>query len=113
MCSCSEHTQLDDMLLYRAYVQGARLSGAGAGCRDWCRCCSSAGGGGCHRTNLAGWQAALLNPRPYLLAGAYAACFGVELTVANIVTLYLYNQFHLSLTTAGVLGEEAEACRGC
>lgn len=102
--------QLDDMLLYKACVHGLQLSGR-AGCRDWCRCHSSAGGGGCHRTNLAGWQAALLNPRPYLLAGAYAACFGVELTVANIVTLYLYNQFHLSLTTAGVLGKaEAKGC---
>jgi len=47
----------------------------------------------------------LLNPRTYLLAGAYAACFGVELTVANIISLYLYNQFHLSLTAAGLLGK--------
>lgn len=70
-------------------------------CREWCRpwaspcCCSS----------LAGWQAALLNPRLYLLAGAYAACFGMELVVANIVSLYLFNQFGLSLTVAGLLGE--------
>lgn len=66
--------------------------------RDWC--CSSRS----YTTSLAGWQAALLNPRTYLLAGAYAACFGVELTVANIISLYLYNQFHLSLTAAGLLG---------
>jgi nitrate/nitrite transporter NarK len=45
------------------------------------------------------------NPRTYLLAAAYAACFGVELTVANIVSLYLFNHFSLSLTAAGFLGE--------
>jgi nitrate/nitrite transporter NarK len=72
-------------------------------CRDWCRFCKSRDS---HRSSLAGWQAALLNPRPYLSAGAYAACFGVELTVANIVTLYLFNQFKLSLTVAGLLGED-------
>lgn len=58
---------------------------------------------------MAGWQAALLNSRTYLLAAAYAACFGVELTVANIVSLYLYNQFHLTLTTAGIVGESYQS----
>lgn len=69
--------------------------------RGWCRPRSSSNS--C--SSLAGWQAALLNPRLYLLAGAYAACFGMELVVANIVSLYLFNQFGLSLTVAGLLGE--------
>jgi nitrate/nitrite transporter NarK len=69
--------------------------------RGWCQPRSSSNS--C--SSLAGWQAALLNPRLYLLAGTYAACFGMELVVANIVSLYLFNQFGLSLTVAGLLGE--------
>jgi NNP family nitrate/nitrite transporter-like MFS transporter len=53
---------------------------------------------------VSGWRVVVANPRPYLLAAAYAACFGVEITIANIVSLYLFNQFHLSLTAAGLLG---------
>eukprot|EP00879_Flechtneria_rotunda_P019127 GHRR01020082.1.p1 GENE.GHRR01020082.1~~GHRR01020082.1.p1 ORF type:complete len:366 (+),score=106.30 GHRR01020082.1:164-1261(+) len=64
--------------------------------RDWCRFRRS--------TALQSWRAALLNYRTYVLAIAYAMCFGVELTVHNIVSLYLYSDFGLSLTTAGVLG---------
>lgn len=40
-----------------------------------------------------------------MLALAYAICFGVELTTNNVVSLYLFNHFKLSLTTSGILGE--------
>ena len=34
----------------------------------------------------------------------YACCFGVELTVDNIISSYFYDQFDLDLTIAGTLG---------
>ena len=34
----------------------------------------------------------------------YACCFGVELTMDNILTYYLYDQFDLKLTIAGLFG---------
>jgi NNP family nitrate/nitrite transporter-like MFS transporter len=34
----------------------------------------------------------------------YGYCFGVELTVDNIIVEYLYDQFEMSHTIAGVLG---------
>jgi ABC-type Fe3+ transport system permease subunit len=46
----------------------------------------------------------LLNYRVYVLALAYALCFGVELTTHNVIALYLFNHFGLSLTASGLLG---------
>jgi NNP family nitrate/nitrite transporter-like MFS transporter len=46
----------------------------------------------------------VLNYRVFLLALAYALCFGVELTTHNVIALYLFNHFGLSLTASGVLG---------
>jgi nitrate/nitrite transporter NarK len=46
----------------------------------------------------------LCNYRVYLLALAYALCFGVELTTHNVIALYLFNHFGLSLTASGFLG---------
>lgn len=43
------------------------------------------------------------DPRVWALAVAYAACFGMELTVDNIAALYFVDYFHLSLATAGVV----------
>lgn len=47
----------------------------------------------------------LTNYRLYVLALAYALCFGVELTTHNVIALYLFNHFGLSLTASGLLGE--------
>jgi nitrate/nitrite transporter NarK len=44
-----------------------------------------------------------------VLALAYALSFGVELTTHNVVALYLYGYFGLSLTTSGLLGASYRA----
>ncbi|GAX86367.1 hypothetical protein CEUSTIGMA_g13779.t1, partial [Chlamydomonas eustigma] len=49
-------------------------------------------------------KCALGNYRSWILALCYGFSFGVELTVDNIIVLYLYDQFGLSLVTAGGLG---------
>ena len=42
--------------------------------------------------------------RMWLLTLTYGYCFGVELTVNNIVNAYLVDQFGLELTIAGIVG---------
>jgi len=44
-----------------------------------------------------------MNYRMWCMVATYGFCFGVELTMNNIVAGYLYDQFDLDLTTAGVL----------
>ena len=39
----------------------------------------------------------------WVLFLAYAACFGVELTIYNIATIYYHDQFGLSVAAAGVI----------
>ena len=43
------------------------------------------------------------NYRMWCMVATYGFCFGVELTMNNIVAGYLFDQFELSLTTAGTL----------
>jgi NNP family nitrate/nitrite transporter-like MFS transporter len=49
-------------------------------------------------------KAAYLNYRTWLMLISYGYCFGVELTVDNNISPYLYDQFGLSLSTASLLG---------
>lgn len=46
---------------------------------------------------------AMLNYRMWCMVATYGFCFGVELTMNNIVAGYLFDQFGVSLTTAGIL----------
>ncbi|KAF6255678.1 high-affinity nitrate transporter 2.1-like protein [Scenedesmus sp. NREL 46B-D3] len=56
------------------------------------------------RTNpVSSWRGVLLNYRAYVLGLSYALCFGVELTTHNVIALYLFNHFGLSLTASGFL----------
>jgi NNP family nitrate/nitrite transporter-like MFS transporter len=50
----------------------------------------------------ASFRAACANYRVWMLFVTYGACFGVELFVHNIASLYYVNHFHLSLGGAGL-----------
>ena len=45
----------------------------------------------------------MMNYRMWIMVLTYGMCFGVELTMNNIVAGYLFDQFGVSLQTAGVL----------
>lgn len=47
--------------------------------------------------------AAFRDGRTWILALAYGACFGVELTVHNVAALYFHDRFQLDLKTAGLV----------
>jgi NNP family nitrate/nitrite transporter-like MFS transporter len=59
---------------------------------------STAGG-----TTSGKFVAALRDGRTWILALAYGACFGVELTVHNVAALYFHDRFGLDLTSAGLV----------
>ncbi len=41
--------------------------------------------------------------RVWALFVVYAACFGVELTIHNIAAIYYFDNFDLTLATAGLI----------
>ncbi len=46
---------------------------------------------------------ALREPRVWALCLAYGACFGMEITIANVATLYFHDRFGLGLAGAGAV----------
>jgi NNP family nitrate/nitrite transporter-like MFS transporter len=50
-----------------------------------------------------GFVTALKDYRVWALFLAYGACFGIEITIDNIATLYFVDNFHLGLKEAGII----------
>jgi len=46
----------------------------------------------------------LLPIRTWILTLNYGYCFGVELTINNIITSYFFDQFGLDINIAGIVG---------
>lgn len=55
------------------------------------------------KNSLANFASAIADPRVWILFVAYAACFGIELTINNIAALYYVDRFELSPATAGLI----------
>ena len=50
-----------------------------------------------------GFLSACRDYRVWILFLAYGACFGIEITIDNIATLYFIDNFHLGLKEAGII----------
>jgi len=55
------------------------------------------------RSASGSFKIAAKDPRVWALFIVYAACFGVELTINNIAAIYYFDEFGLSLKTAGII----------
>jgi MFS transporter, NNP family, nitrate/nitrite transporter len=53
--------------------------------------------------NSGGFISACRDRRVWVLFLAYGACFGIEITIDNIATLYFVDNFHLGLKEAGII----------
>jgi NNP family nitrate/nitrite transporter-like MFS transporter len=49
------------------------------------------------------FTAALKDYRVWVLFLAYGACFGIEITIDNIATLYFVDNFHIGIKEAGII----------
>lgn len=55
------------------------------------------------QSNMAMWRAAVTNYRTWVMMATYGYSFGVELTMNNLLSQYMFDQFSLGLQTAGLL----------
>ena len=53
------------------------------------------------KQNLTGFLEAARDSRVWMLFVIYASCFGIELTIDNIASLYFTDYFHMGLAAAG------------
>lgn len=58
---------------------------------------------GGQKNSLANFIAVMKDSRVWVLFLAYAACFGIELTINNIAALYFVDRFELTPPTAGLI----------
>ncbi len=56
-----------------------------------------------NKSQKGGYLDVVKDTRVWALAGIYAACFGIELTINNIAAIYYHDYFQLDLKTAGII----------